>query len=271
VPELPEVETTRRGLAPHLDGRRIRRVIVREPRLRRRIPASLPGRLGGARITGLHRRAKYLLLETDRGTALIHLGMSGSLRVAPPGSAPARHEHYDLVLDDGRIVRYRDPRRFGMLLWAGTHPESHPLLRAIGPEPLGDAFDGGRLYAASRGRRAAVKTFLMNPAVVAGVGNIYANEALFRAGIHPRRPAGRVGADRYANLAAAVRAVLAEAIAHGGTTLRDFVAGDGTPGYFRIRLDVYDREGLPCRRCGQPLRRAVIGQRSTFYCPRCQR
>jgi len=271
LPELPEVETTRRGLEPHLAGRRILRVDVRQPRLRRPVPRTLPSRLTGARIRDLRRRSKYLLLETDRGAALIHLGMSGSLRVVPAAAPPGKHEHYDLVLDDGRAIRYRDPRRVGVLLWAGEHPDEHPLLAAIGPEPFDAAFDGTWLHARSRGRAAPVKTFLMNPAVVAGVGNIYANEALYRAGIHPHRPAGRVGRARYARLAAAVRAVLADAIAHGGTTLRDFVAGEGTPGYFRIRLDVYGREGEPCRRCRTPIRRVVIGQRSTYFCPRCQR
>ena len=270
MPELPEVETTRRGLEPHLLHRSIAALEIRERRLRAPVPAGLGKRLAGARVTGLRRRAKYLLLDTDRGSALIHLGMSGSLRVLPAPIAPTPHEHYDVTLDDGRTVRYRDPRRFGLLLWAGADPESHPLLSGLGPEPLAAAFDGDYLFRRSRGRSAAVKTLLMDSRIVAGVGNIYANEALYRAGIHPRRAAGRIGLERYRGLVDAVRAVLDEAIAAGGTTLRDFVAAEGTPGYFRIRLAAYERDGRPCRRCATPLRREVIGQRASYYCPRCQ-
>lgn len=271
MPELPEVETVRRGLEPHVAGRRISALVVRERRLRRPIPRGLEARLAGAVITGLSRRAKYLLLHTDRGSALAHLGMSGSLRIVDAGRAAGPHEHYDLVLANGRAVRYRDPRRFGLFLWAGARPERHPLLAHLGPEPLGPDFDGARLHRASRGRRVAVKSFLMDASVVAGVGNIYASEALYRAGIHPRRAAGRIAAGRYALLADAVRGVLAEAIGEGGTTLRDFVAAEGSPGYFRVHLAVYDREGLPCPRCAAPIRREVIAQRSTYYCPHCQR
>jgi formamidopyrimidine-DNA glycosylase len=270
MPELPEVETTRRGLAPFLAGRRIATLAVRERRLRQPIPQGLEARLAGASIVELTRRAKYLLLATERGSALIHLGMSGSLRVVDESTAPVAHEHYDLRLDSGRQLRYRDPRRFGLLLWAGAHPERHPLLARLGPEPLGANFDGAYLYRASRGRRAPVKAFLMDSHIVAGVGNIYANEALYRAGIHPRRAAGRIGAARYILLAEAVREVLAEAIEQGGTTLRDFVAAEGNPGYFRIRLAVYDRAGAPCPRCGTPIRRKVTAQRATYFCPRCQ-
>ena len=271
MPELPEVETTRRALAGTLTGQSIRHLLVRERRLRQPIPAGLARRLGGARITGLQRRSKYLLLDTEAGSALIHLGMSGSLRIADPAVAPGIHDHYDLVLANGTCLRYRDPRRFGLLLWAGAEPARHPLLRDIGPEPFEPGFDGDYLYENSRGRRTAVKTFLMDAHVVAGVGNIYANEALHRAGIHPRRPAGRIGAARYAALAAAVKAVLSEAIEVGGTTLRDFFYGTGESGYFHIRLSVYDREGEACPRCAEPIRRLVIGQRASYFCPRCQR
>ena len=271
MPELPEVETTRRALADTLAGQRIRALVVRERRLRQPIPSSLPRRLAGSRITGLERRAKYLLLNTGAGSALLHLGMSGSLRIAAPDAAPEAHDHYDLVLASGDRLRYRDPRRFGLLLWAGAVPDRHPLLREIGPEPFDPDFDGMYLYALSRGRRAAVKTLLMDGRIVAGVGNIYANEALHRAGIHPHRPAGRIGAARYATLAAAVKDVLEEAIAVGGTTLRDFFYGTGESGYFRIRLAVYDQAGKPCPRCGTPIRRTVIGQRASYFCPRCQR
>lgn len=271
MPELPEVETTRRALADALAGERIRRLAVREPRLRQPIPADLPARLHGVRITGLERRAKYLLLGTEAGHALVHLGMSGSLRMAAAAEPPGTHDHYDLLLANGACLRYRDPRRFGLLLWAGAQPERHPLLSHIGPEPFDPAFDGAYLYRISRGRRLSVKALLMDGRVVAGVGNIYANEALFRAGIHPHRPAGRVGPGRYGALAEAVRAVLSEAIAVGGTTLRDFFYGNGESGYFRIRLAVYDRAGEPCPRCATPIRRTVIGQRASYFCPRCQR
>ncbi len=270
MPELPEVETTRRALLATLQGRRILRLVVREPRLRQPIPARLSRQLAGTRIETLERRAKYLLLRTAAGSALIHLGMSGSLRIADPASPPAPHDHYDLILDNGCCVRYRDPRRFGLLLWAGRHPERHPLLRSIGPEPFSDRFTGEYLHTISRTRSASVKSLLMNAHVVAGIGNIYANEALYRAAIHPHRPARRIGHARYTVLAAAVRAVLAEAIEAGGTTLRDFHFGAGNTGYFRIQLDVYDHAGDPCPRCKTPLRRLVIAQRASYFCPRCQ-
>lgn len=271
MPELPEVETTRRALTGTLEGRRVERLVVREPRLRQPIPARLAQRLAGVRIESLERRAKYLVLRTEGGSTLIHLGMSGSLRIADPGVTPEPHDHYDLVLDNGRCVRYRDPRRFGLLLWAGARPERHPLLRDIGPEPFSEDFTGEHLYTLSRTRSGPVKSLLMDSHVVAGVGNIYANEALYRAAIHPRRPARRVGPGRYDALAGAVRDVLGEAIEAGGTTLRDFYSGTGTAGYFRIRLDAYDREGLPCPRCRTSLRRLVIAQRATYFCPHCQR
>ncbi|MGH8426928.1 MAG: bifunctional DNA-formamidopyrimidine glycosylase/DNA-(apurinic or apyrimidinic site) lyase [Gammaproteobacteria bacterium] len=270
MPELPEVETTRRGLEPHVVGRRIAALVVRERRLRQPIPCGLEAHLAGAGITGVARRGKYLLLATDRGSVLAHLGMSGSLRIVNAETAPALHDHYDLVLANGRAVRYRDPRRFGLLLWAGCTPDRHPLLAGLGPEPLGPDFDGTCLLRLSRGRRVPVKAFLMDSAIVAGVGNIYANESLFRAGIHPRRAAGRIGAARYEDLARAIRAILAEAIEQGGTTLRDFVAAEGAPGYFRIRLAVYDRAGTPCPRCATSIRCEVIAQRASYYCPHCQ-
>ncbi|MGA7964586.1 MAG: bifunctional DNA-formamidopyrimidine glycosylase/DNA-(apurinic or apyrimidinic site) lyase [Gammaproteobacteria bacterium] len=271
MPELPEVETTRRALAGTLEGQRIRRLLVREPRLRQPVPARLPQRLAGARIETLERRAKYLLMRTEAGSALIHLGMSGSLRITDPAIAPEPHDHYDLILDDTLCVRYRDPRRFGLLLWAGAHPERHPLLRDIGPEPLSEDFTGEYLYIVSRTRSGPVKSLLMDSHIVAGVGNIYASEALYRAGIHPHRPARRVALARYTALVSAVRAVLGEAIKAGGTTLRDFYSGTGTAGYFRIQLEVYDREGESCARCQTPIRRLVISQRASYFCPRCQR
>lgn len=271
MPELPEVETTLRGLSPHLLGRTIHGVILRRPDLRWPIPAEIEQRLPGARITGLRRRAKYLLVETDApGTAILHLGMSGSLRVLP-GDTPVRaHDHVDISLDNGRILRFNDPRRFGSLLWQ-AQGGIHPLLADLGPEPLSDDFGGDYLFALSRGRRAPVKTFLMDQQVVVGVGNIYAAESLFRAGISPLREAGKVSRERYGRLATAAREILAHAIQRGGTTLRDFISPDGAPGYFEQELLVYGREDEPCRECGKLLRHATIGQRATVWCPRCQR
>ncbi|WP_299232193.1 bifunctional DNA-formamidopyrimidine glycosylase/DNA-(apurinic or apyrimidinic site) lyase [uncultured Halomonas sp.] len=275
MPELPEVETTRRGIAPHVEGREIGEVIVRQSRLRVPVPADLADRLVGARIGSLTRRAKYLLLPLAGGdsagaTLVWHLGMSGSLRIVRLGELPRKHDHLDLVLDDGAILRYHDPRRFGFVDWLAGSVEEDSRLRRLGPEPLSEAFDGERLYRLSRGRRVAVKPFLMDNAVVVGVGNIYASEALFMAGIDPRRAAGRISAERYARLAAAAKEVLAAAITQGGTTLRDFVGGTGEPGYFKQRLNVYGRHGEPCRRCGTELRLITLGQRASVYCPRCQ-
>jgi formamidopyrimidine-DNA glycosylase len=270
MPELPEVETTRRGLAPHLVGRRVVAVDVRQPRLRWPVAAELGSQLPGRRIEGITRRAKYLLVDVGAGSALLHLGMSGALRVLPSATPPGLHDHVDWRLDSGKLLRYTDPRRFGCQLWQprGT---LHPLLAGLGPEPLSDDFGGDLLWARSRGRRAAVKLFLMDQAIVVGVGNIYASEALFAAGIHPRRAAGAISRERYARLAGEVRRILAAAITRGGTTLRDFISPDGVPGYFEQELAVYGRAGEPCRTCGTPIRASVIGQRSTFHCPRCQR
>ncbi len=270
MPELPEVETTRRGLEPYVSGRRIETLAIRERRLRQPIPGDLENHLRGSRITSLRRRGKYLLLDTEHGTVLIHLGMSGSLRVLATPAPAGPHEHYDLVLERGLRIRYRDPRRFGLLLWAGATPETHPLIARIGPEPLGDDFDGAYLFRLGHTRRRCIKAFLMDSTAVAGVGNIYASEALFRAGIHPARAAGRIAASRYARLAQAVREVLEEAITQGGTTLRDFVTAAGRPGYFQLQLKVYGRAGEPCPRCATPLRCSRIAQRASYFCPRCQ-
>lgn len=271
MPELPEVETTRRGIAPHLEGCIIEQLVVRERRLRWPVVPGLEARVAGARVHAVDRRAKYLLIETDRGTGLLHLGMSGSLRVVPATLPPARHDHLDLLLDSRRCIRFNDPRRFGSLHWVDDNPATHPLLASLGPEPLAAAFDGAHLYRLARGLRVAIKPFIMNARVVVGVGNIYASEALFRAGIHPRRPAGRVSLARMQRLAAAIREVLAAAIEAGGTTLRDFTDSDGRPGYFRQHLQVYGRADAPCPGCGAPLRQEVIGQRASYFCPRCQR
>jgi len=272
VPELPEVETTRRGLAPWLEGRRIAAVQVRTPRLRWPVPAEFAGRLPGATVTALDRRAKWLLLRTTRGTALLHLGMTGSFRVLREAAgAPGVHDHLDIVTADGVTVRFNDPRRFGSVLWTDGDPADHPLLAPLGPEPLGPAFTATYLQEHSHRRRVAVKPHIMNAHIVVGVGNIYASEALFRAGIHPARAAGRVAFARLEALVAAIREVLTESIRDGGTTLRDFYNGDGQPGYFTQRLRVYDRAGLPCVACRTPVRQRVLGQRSSYYCPRCQR
>lgn len=271
MPELPEVETTRRGLSPHILGRTVEAVVVRQPALRWPVPAGLARRLRGHRVDRIDRRGKYLLMGLDNGTLLMHLGMSGSLRVVERDQAPRLHDHLDICFDDRRCLRLHDPRRFGAVLWAGAKPLEHPLLRDLGPEPLSADFSGAYLHARSRGRKLAVKNFIMDGRVVTGIGNIYANEALFDAGILPSRPAGRVSRAGYDALAEAIRAVLGAAIEQGGTTLRDFVNSNGEPGYFKLQLAVYDRAGEPCLRCGTPLRSRVIGQRSTFYCRQCQR
>jgi formamidopyrimidine-DNA glycosylase len=275
MPELPEVETTRRGIAPHLVGRRIVKVTLRRPDLRWPIPREISELLPGQRIDAVERRAKYLLLQTEPGSAILHLGMSGVLRVLPPDIEPGTHDHVDILLDaiegkPGRILRFTDPRRFGCLLWQ-PHGTTHELLAGLGPEPLTDAFDGDLLWKRSRGRKAAVKLFLMDNAIVVGVGNIYASEALFAAGIDPRKHAGSVSLARYQRLAAEVKRILAWAIERGGTTLRDFLNPDGAPGYFFRELFVYGREGEPCKVCGTAIRQKVIGQRSTFWCPTCQK
>jgi formamidopyrimidine-DNA glycosylase len=271
VPELPEVETTRRGIQPHICGHRIERLIVRQRQLRWPVPKGLERQLAGQRIDSIRRRGKYLLLAVGTGTLIIHLGMSGSLRVLAADLPAGPHDHIDLVLENGKRLRFTDPRRFGTWLWSEKAVDHHPLLASLGPEPLGDTFTGDYLHRTSRGRKQAVKNFIMNSHVVPGVGNIYANEALFRAGIHPARAAGRISRKRYDRLVADIKTVLAEAIRQGGTTLRDFVNGAGKPGYFRQRLQVYGRTGAACPGCATPIRQSRIGQRSSFYCPVCQR
>jgi formamidopyrimidine-DNA glycosylase len=271
MPELPEVETTLRGLAPHLVGRRIERAVIRHAHLRWPVPRRLPDLLQGREIRAVSRRAKYLLVDCGNGTLILHLGMSGSLRVLPTDTPPGKHDHFDLVLDDGKLMRLRDPRRFGAVLWHEGDPLNHPLLSALGCEPLGDAFDGDYLYQAARTRRAAIKLVIMDSHVVVGVGNIYANEALFRAGIRPQSAANKVSRERCRKLAGAIRQTLREAIRHGGSTLRDFTNSEGEPGYFQQHYFVYGRAGEPCRNCGAPIKQVRQGQRSSFYCPRCQR
>lgn len=269
VPELPEVETTRRGLAPHIEGQPIEAVVVRERRLRWPVPRNLAARITGQTVRRVARRAKYLLLQLDDCDLIVHLGMSGSMRFVPTALAPAAHDHVDWVFAGGTL-RLNDPRRFGCVLLSAD-AAAHRLIADLGPEPLGTEFTADYLHDACRGRRIAIKQLLMNAHVVVGVGNIYANEALYRAGIHPRRAAGRISRQRLQRLVDAVRAVLHESIRQGGTTLRDFVRSDGRPGYFRIALKVYERDGEPCERCAEPIRRTVQGQRATYYCARCQR
>lgn len=270
MPELPEVETTRRGVASALGAARVSDVIVRDHRLRYPVPADLQAHLCGQAIQAYRRRAKYLLIDFARGSLLIHLGMSGSLRVLPADTPPQKHDHVDIVCDKS-ILRLHDPRRFGAVLWLDSAADTHPLLANLGPEPLEPGFDGTVLHAAARSRRCAVKLMIMDAAVVVGVGNIYASESLFRAGIHPHRPAHRVSLARYHRLATEIRATLEDALAAGGSTLRDFVRSDGQPGYFQQQYSVYGRDGQPCRVCGTSIQRTVTGQRASFYCPACQR
>jgi len=269
MPELPEVETTKRGIAPFVTGRVVERVVLRRKDLRWPIPRAIQKTLPGQRVDAVERRAKYLLLRTRAGSALLHLGMSGSLRITDPDLPPRTHDHYDLVFDSGQALRFNDPRRFGCLLWQPPG-ETHPLLQGLGPEPLDGGFDGDWLWTASRARSAAVKTFLMDQSIVVGVGNIYASEALFAAGVHPKRAAGAVSRARYARIAAEIRRILNHAITRGGTTLRDFLAPDGAPGYFEQELFVYGRAGEPCKVCGTPIRAEVIGQRMSYWCAHCQ-
>ena len=270
MPELPEVETACRGIAPHLIGQRVAKVVVRQRQLRWPIPTALIKTLPGQTIRAVQRRAKYILIGTDAGTALLHLGMSGSLRVVPHSTHPAKADHVDIVLANGQCLRLRDPRRFGSLLWTTGDPAQHKLLKNLGPEPLGKDFDGDYLYSASRQRRIAVRDFLMNSQVLAGIGNIYANECLFLAAIRPQRAAGKVSRVGYQDLARAIRATLKKAIRAGGTTLRDFQNADGAPGYFQQTLNVYGRKGKACLRCKTHLRTVKLGQRSAFFCPKCQ-
>lgn len=271
MPELPEVETTRRGIAAHLIGQRVQRVLVRNARLRWPIPEDLDVRLSGQQIVSVERRAKYLLIGAQVGTLISHLGMSGSLRMVEAGSPVAKHDHVDIELESGLALRYTDPRRFGAMLWSTESPLQHRLLQKLGPEPLLDDFSVNHLYECSRGRSIAVKPFIMDNAVVVGVGNIYASEALFAAGIDPRRAAGSLSKARYAKLTAEIKRILAWAIEQGGTTLRDFVGGDGKPGYFQQKLFVYGRSGQPCLSCATELREIKLGQRASVYCLKCQR
>lgn len=271
MPELPEVETTRRGIAPHVTGASVTAIEIRQPQLRWPVSAEIVECLPGQRLASVERRAKYLLLNFDQGVLLIHLGMSGNLRVVKPGQPVAKHDHIDISFDNGWVLRYTDPRRFGAVLWTVEPVYQHKLLKALGPEPLSPDFTGQRLFQLSRGKQQAVKTYIMDNGVVVGVGNIYANEALFQSGIDPRRAAGNISKARYQVLADNIKIVLGKAIEQGGTTLRDFVGGDGKPGYFKQELKAYGRGGEPCVVCNTTLKEVKLGQRASVYCPKCQR
>ena len=271
MPELPEVETTRIGIAPYVLGEKIDTVIIREARLRWPVSRQLKRKITGRVVRKLTRRAKYLLFHFENGYMLVHLGMSGSLRILPEPIKAEKHDHVDFVFESGRILRFRDPRRFGCILWTDDDPGQHVLLCSLGPEPLSDEFNGNYLFQRARNRTQSIKTFIMDSRTVVGVGNIYANEALFASGIRPKTKTGKITKTRYEKLAAAIKTVLKKALAKGGTTLRDFVNGAGEPGYFRHELQVYDRAGEPCIKCQTPIKVERLGQRSTFYCPNCQK
>lgn len=270
MPELPEVETTRRGIEPCIAGNTIEYIIIRQPRLRWPVPSPLRQILPGLTIQQVTRRGKYLLLHTTAGTLIMHLGMSGSLRIVTTDIAAEKHDHVDIVFTNHKVLRFRDPRRFGAVLWSNDDPNQHPLLRSLGPEPLSRNFSGDYLYQRSRGRKVSIKAFIMDSKVVVGVGNIYANEALFRAGIRPTRKAGKISKDQCQVLVAAIKTVLKAAIRQGGTTLRDFTNGEGKPGYFRQSLEVYGRAGQPCTRCNMAIKQIKQEQRTSYYCPHCQ-
>ena len=271
MPELPEVETTRRGIAGHIIGQKIVRLEVHETRLRWPVEV---GRLSASVVNraffNISRRGKYLIFNNREGAMICHLGMSGSLRIVTDFQQRRKHDHVEWWLENGAVMRFHDPRRFGCILWINSDITEHRLLRDLGPEPLSESFDGNYLHKQARGRKQAVKLFIMNSQVVAGVGNIYASEALFLAGIHPSRQAGRISATRYEQLAGAIKLTLHNAIKSGGTTLRDFVNSDGQPGYFRQKLNVYEKSGSPCCLCARPIKRIIQGQRASYYCPGCQ-
>ncbi|SIT12230.1 bifunctional DNA-formamidopyrimidine glycosylase/DNA-(apurinic or apyrimidinic site) lyase [Neptunomonas antarctica] len=270
MPELPEVETTRSGIEPHILNQAISGIVVRQPKLRWWVPETELLALVGQRVKHVARRGKYLLLEADAGTILIHLGMSGSLRVISDQREPLKHDHVDILFGHGKLLRYTDPRRFGAILWQPPG-QIHERISRLGPEPLSDEFDVDCLRQQCKGRSVTIKQLIMNSHVVVGVGNIYANEALFHAGIDPRRPAGRISAKRLTLLVEAIKSILMAAIQQGGTTLKDFVDSNGQPGYFQQSLSVYGRGGKPCRNCSRPLKEVRLGQRSTVFCNYCQR
>lgn len=271
MPELPEVETTVRGLAPHVEGLVIQKLVIRQPQLRWPVPEGLAATLHDLSIKSVGRRAKYILFSTGQGTIIVHLGMSGSLRILAMNTPAEKHDHADWIFSNDTVMRFRDPRRFGAILWTEDSPEKHVLLKDLGPEPLLDTFDGDYLHSRAKLKKTPVKSFVMDSHIVVGVGNIYANEALFLSGILPTRLAGDITQDEFRNLASAIKAVLSNAIAQGGTTLRDFVNETGNPGYFKQQLNVYGRGNMPCRLCLKPLTEIRINNRSTVFCPCCQK
>jgi len=271
MPELPEVETTRLGIAPHISGQTIKNVIVRNKNLRWPITATLKKDLLGQQFQKIDRRGKYLLCYTDHGCMIMHLGMSGSLRIVDKNIKPEKHDHLDILFTSGRVLRFHDPRRFGSIIWTKKDPLQHKLIKDLGPEPLSSDFNGAWLYKRSRKRTQAIKNFIMDSHNVVGVGNIYASESLFLAGINPKRKAGKVSLERYERLAKAIKKILKQSIKQGGTTLRDFVNGEGKPGYFQQQLNVYGRAGQPCKKCKSMIKEIKLGQRSSFYCSTCQK
>ena len=271
MPELPEVETTRRGISPHIENNIVTRVVVRNRNLRWPIPTGLNKKLSQQTITSVIRRAKYLLINTDIGTLIIHLGMSGSLRILSTNEAVEKHDHFEMQFKDGLCLRLRDPRRFGCVLWTKDEPLDHKLLIKLGPEPLDKAFNSELLFQKSRKRKTTIKQFIMDAKIVVGVGNIYASESLFLAGINPKRLAGKITKKNSGDLTNAIKKILKQAIKQGGTTLKDFRSSDGKPGYFQQKLKVYDRQGEACITCNKPIKQITLGQRSTFYCTQCQK
>ncbi|MDB1122460.1 bifunctional DNA-formamidopyrimidine glycosylase/DNA-(apurinic or apyrimidinic site) lyase [Vibrio algarum] len=269
MPELPEVEVSRMGITPHLSGKTIKKIIIRQPKLRWMIPEEL-SQLSGQVILSIQRRAKYLLLKTEKGSIIVHLGMSGSLRVLHEGHEPSKHDHVDLLLTDGTILRYNDPRRFGAWLWQDKEQE-HELFKHLGPEPLEESFNADYMLEKAQGKRVSMKQFIMDNKVVVGVGNIYANEALFLAKIHPETAAGKLKSSKWNKLVEVIKQVLATAIKQGGTTLKDFSQADGKPGYFAQELRVYGKAGEPCPICGESIQQLKIGQRNSYFCEKCQR
>lgn len=271
MPELPEVETTRRGISPHIENNIITHVIVRNRSMRWPIPFGLNTKLKNQKIVSVSRRAKYLLIKTDVGSLILHLGMSGSLRILPKTAPIEKHDHFELQFKDGNCLRLRDPRRFGAVLWSKDDPLNHKLLIKLGPEPLDKEFNAELLFEKSRKRKTSIKQFIMDSKIVVGVGNIYASESLFLAGIHPKRLAGKITKKNALYLTIAIKKILKQAIKQGGTTLKDFKSSDGKPGYFQQKLKVYDRKNEACINCKKPIKQITLGQRSTFYCTHCQK
>ena len=270
MPELPEVETTKRGLAPHIVGKQVLSVGIHQKQLRWEIPSHLPKTIKGEFIKKVSRRAKFILIKFNNGSLVIHLGMSGSISVVPTGEALKKHHHFELILDNATSMRFHDPRRFGSILWQKNN-ELLSLFNNLGPEPLSSEFNNNTLYQSSRGKKKNIKTFIMDSNIVVGIGNIYASESLFLAGISPKRAAGKTSKKRYQVLTQCIKQILSEAINNGGTTLNDFSNIDGEPGYFSQVLSVYGRNDMPCNRCDGTIKRIVQNQRASYYCPRCQK